>query len=731
MARRSRHPSSGDASRPVGRGVSIASRLAATMLGVGFVSLVAATLVGVQAGQALGESIVDDSLVSLRGAGNLDVAAQLRHYQRIAGQLAGTEDAAATIQDFAAGVAELESTPATEVRADRDLLVEAYQERFLAPLQQIDADTAMSDILATDPAAIVLQARYSLPEGSGSDPISVTDAGDGSAWSAVHAEVHPAYRDTVRQADLLDVYLVDAASERIVYSAAKGPDLGTSLAVGPFSGSVVARAADAALSADGGVVVDMSFYDAVPGVAVAAAAAPVRDGDRLVGVVVVTYDGSVYGDRLVSLAASAAGADPSDASGDLYLVGADGRLRSEPRSLRADRSAFLDAAAAAGTITAADRTEIEATGTAALTQPAADGTVNAAFDGETGVVTSTSMTGAGSLDAVAAVPVDGVTWYVVAEVDAEAARSTIASFRQILLVGAAVFVVALAFTAVTWATRFMAPVRMIAGWLGRSVRAGAGVGDPGPVTIPDSSPVELHRLAGSLRAMGDSLRRQERDLRDARAERLAVLQRMLPPAAAQRIARGDVDSLDEVPSATVAVVVVLGLGGAVGREGGVDRRLFDELHAELDGIAAVHGLDRIKVVGDSYFAVCGHDRPYIDHAPRALAFAEQVADRVRGLAATAGVPLDTAIGISTGTVTVGLSGGSAVVYDVWGPAVTTAHTLARSAPSGQIVVTDVTRGRLPDEIGLVAWHRAGEEPGDERLWRVAEPAEQAGTEAGR
>ncbi len=707
--------------QPRRRGISLASRLAATVLGVGSASLIVATIVGVNAGQSLGRDLVEDGIGVLRASGSTEVVAQLRHYERLAEQIAGGPAAPVAIREFSSALGALSSTPRAVTRAQRQELLAAYEELYLDPLRAGGDVVQVSDVLSEDPAAVYLQATYSLPDAPVTDPIAVDDADDGSQWSSVHARFHPAYRTAVRQVELRDIYLVDARTERIVYSASKGPDLGTSLTVGPYSGSVVARAADAAVVDREVVVTDLSFYRGVPGVPLGAAAAPVIDDGDLVGVVVLTYDGAVYTDHLRSLHE----ATVDDGSTDLYVIGVDGTTRSDPQAYLADPEGFLDASSAAGVLPTADRAVIDRNGTTVLVHPAAGETASAAFDGEEDVAARTSMTGAKAVGAVTRIPFDDVEWYVVAEIDAADADATVSSFRQVLLVGAAVFVIVLAFVAVAWARHIMWPVRVISDRLGRAELARTGGGGLEPVTIPDRSPVEMHRLADSFAAMGSSLRGQQEDLRDARAERLRVLERMLPASVAQRIVRGDVESLDEVPSATVAVVVVLGLGQLVGGgRSGSDRRLLDQLHAELDEISLEHGLDRIKVVGDSYFAACGHDRPYLDHARRVVSFAEQVAGAVRDTSRTASATLDTTIGISTGPVTVGMSGGARLVYDVWGPTVTTAHDLARSAHAGEIVLTDATRARLPDEIALRRWgdgpaadQRRAQGPGSP-VWQV-------------
>lgn len=270
--------------------------------------------------------------------------------------------------------------------------------------------------------------------------------------------------------------------------------------------------------------------------------------------------------------------------------------------------------------------------------------------------------------------------------------------------GVAIFIGILAFAAVYWANGIVRPVRQISDRLSdrRALREGALVEAPTPLDVPDRSPMEFHRLAYSFESMAASLRAQRAGVAAARAERLGLLRRMLPPTVAQRIADGQVQALEEVPLVTVGVVVVEGMGALVQvGEAAASRELVDELLAEIDALADQHGIERVKVVGDAYFAACGHDRPFLDHAPRLVSFVSDARDAVREIATAAGhnVGLDITAGVHTGAVTVGMTGGTRLVYDVWGDTVTVAHEYARRADHGQILVTDATHALLPETIG--------------------------------
>jgi class 3 adenylate cyclase len=63
-----------------------------------------------------------------------------------------------------------------------------------------------------------------------------------------------------------------------------------------------------------------------------------------------------------------------------------------------------------------------------------------------------------------------------------------------------------------------------------------------------------------------------------------------------------------------------------------------------------------------------------------------------------------------------MTGGTQLIYDVWGPTVSIAHLLARSAGGGQIVVSDATHRALPDSIECVVVDDLDDADGS--VWRV-------------
>ena len=337
-----------------------------------------------------------------------------------------------------------------------------------------------------------------------------------------------------------------------------------------------------------------------------------------------------------------------------------------------------------------------------LTQPAVGATFMAAENGDETVVQRPSMTGGTVFSTVVRVPFDGVEWYAASEAGIDAAEAALSTFRDILIVGASLFVIAIAFLAVAWASRLMRPVRAI------SERLGNVDDDHTPLEIPERARSRCTTSRPVSTRWSPRSTASRSSWRVAREDRLELLRQMLPSAVADRLAKGGGEGLDQVEQASVVVLVVRGMGELV-RAGdtGANRDLVDRLHSELDGLAEQHGLDRIKVVGDAYFAACGHDRPFIDHAPRVVTFATDARDAIRALGDGASAELDVAVGVDTGPVTVGMTGSARLIYDVWGETVSRAHLLARSAGAGAIVVSDATHSMLPDQIPSQAAEVAG------------------------
>lgn len=181
----------------------------------------------------------------------------------------------------------------------------------------------------------------------------------------------------------------------------------------------------------------------------------------------------------------------------------------------------------------------------------------------------------------------------------------------------------------------------------------------------------------------------------------ALLVHMLPAPIADRLKerRGTIaDSFDDV---TVCFCDIVDFTALCARLTPLDTvTLLNDLFTALDALAAKHGLEKIKTIGDSYMVVGGVPTPRPDHAEAVADFALDVQQTVARFRRDDGAPLQARIGIHTGSVVAGVIGSTRFRYDVWGDAVNIASRMEGHGVPGAIQVSQATYERLAGRYEL-------------------------------
>lgn len=166
--------------------------------------------------------------------------------------LAGDSDIAACSDSLVAAYADLGSIDDTSAVEDY------YNNDFAAAYG--DADAGVADVLANlDDKGYYLQHHYLAANSEAmGEKNGLNDAGDGSDWSAAHAECHPNLDTELTERDLYDIFIVNSDGN-IVYTVFKETDLGTNLVDGSFADSGLGQAYQAA--SDSG---ELSISDVAP-----------------------------------------------------------------------------------------------------------------------------------------------------------------------------------------------------------------------------------------------------------------------------------------------------------------------------------------------------------------------------------------------------------------------------------------------------------------------------------
>ncbi|MBW4974974.1 methyl-accepting chemotaxis protein [Roseovarius mucosus] len=155
---------------------------------------------------------------------------------------------------------------------------------------------------------------------------ALANPGDGSLYSTLHAQFHPALNATLDRYGFYDFFLIEPANGRIVYSTFKETDFGTSLRSGPYRDTEFAKSVVEII--EGNTARDYTFVDFAPyapsnGAAAAFLLLPIRDEGALAGVFAAQLP-SDFADDVLGLTTGRYGSE------DAYIFSGDMGLRSIP-----------------------------------------------------------------------------------------------------------------------------------------------------------------------------------------------------------------------------------------------------------------------------------------------------------------------------------------------------------------------------------------------------------------
>jgi class 3 adenylate cyclase len=193
---------------------------------------------------------------------------------------------------------------------------------------------------------------------------------------------------------------------------------------------------------------------------------------------------------------------------------------------------------------------------------------------------------------------------------------------------------------------------------------------------------------------------REREREQARSERLLL--NVLPEPVAARLKQDDGIIADAREEVTVLFADLVGFTRLSERMPASDVvALLDRVFASWDSLAAEHGVEKIKTIGDAYMVAGGIPLPREDHAEAIAETALAMAPALARLETETGTALQVRIGIDTGPVVAGVIGRAKFIYDLWGDTVNTASRMESHALPGTIQVTERTYERLREGYELV------------------------------
>lgn len=668
---------------------SLRTRLTRTLVALGFVSVVLLSTVNFIAVRFL----LDESV-----SGQLEAVADLRKdriergIDRVLDRIAsvatdpGVGDALA---DLADGYARTD-TPLT---VEQLTSLESVYDDVVRPYDEVDAPRPpIADLLPDSEAGRAVQYQYIAANPDPARPELLVDAGDGSPYTEAHARHHQFLSAVAATAGVDDLLLVGAGTNDVVYSVGKRVDLGTDAESGPYGesglGRVVQRVALAAVF--DAVIVDISFYLPDASAPLVHVAATVRRDAEVIGAVVVT----LRTERLTEVISANGEWEllGLGETGDAYLVGSDGILRSIPRAWTDDPDAYIERYLDTGG--EARGAELMAfTGAPILLHQIDNAAVSTARGGEPFIGVVDNGLNRRSLTAAEPLDLPGLDWMIVTEQRTSETRNELMSFLWTTLIVLAVLLPVLALVGNLLARVFARPVDPL-------VAAARDIADGDyDTTVDDLGRNELGDLGRQLELIATRLREQNAAI-DADEERIvAMLASVLPADLVDRVRRGERDVAEAADSATVITLVVNGLPEPSGIEQDAVFELTELLVAESEALCRTHGVERIRAASDHLLFVAGRERDGLAIDP-AVDFAIDAVARVAAIGTEHGVPLTARAGLASGLVASGVVGTRQLSFGLWGEPVDRAEAISEFGEQPGVYVDADIAELLRDHMPL-------------------------------
>ncbi len=593
-------------------------------------------------------------------------------------------------------------------------LREFYREQILTALTEDSG--AKVELNAVYPEPLV--ARYLQYEYIANNPFpfgereGMVSAEDGSDYSRAHGKFHTRLSDLFLGLGYSNVILIDIETGAVVYTARKYISFATSLSDGPYShGNLADLFRSLQRSPDRGRVeiVDFQRHRARRGIptafmgttlfrdgrpfAVLALELPVDEIDRVM-------TGNQQWER-----------DGLGKTGEVYLVGADLLMRSNSRSLIETPDAFVEQELKLK-MPQDEIDRILRQKSTILNMKVASFAAEQALEGNEGTAAIVGYLGSDILASWSPLRVAGLDWGLVAKIDTDEAFAPLRKMARNMLIQALLILLLITLAVMMLATSFVRPVNDL---IARVQQARSGNTD---VTFATETGDEIGDLSRSFSELIAGVKKQTRLLEDATLQNQQLLENVMPKAMAKRMRVSQGDISETIEDVTVVFAELRGLADyTLATSDNESVAALKRLIGAFDEVAAKHGVERIKTVGDTYLAVTGLSLPLLDHMHRTVEFARSAREIVMNFNNEQDSHLGLTVGIGSGPVIADVRGQGQFLFQLWGAAVIAADHAMDCGDTNDIVVTRMVRDGLADQYAF----EPIEMPGSEiALWKLVD-----------
>ncbi|MBI1386146.1 MAG: HAMP domain-containing protein [Rhizobiales bacterium] len=677
------------ARKPRGHGISLRTKLIVCILTAGIASIIGLGVVVYRSGADAISSQVENRLTQIREIRGKQVQNQLDSLANAFGALSTDISVAAAISLLRDGWAELGYGREADTRRAR--LADYYRERVLPQVagggRTILTET---DLLPRTDRGQDLQALFIAgnPAKAG-EREALRDHPVSNPYTLAHGTYHAWFAELALRFALHDIVLVEPEDGVVVYSVEKEIDLGTKLIGGPHADSGLGRLVREVLRDPKRGEVrysDFSFYLPSDNRPMMFIATPVFSQWKLIGVVAGKIPTSMLNDILSGQ--NRWSEEGLGESGEVYIVGADRLLRSESRFMIEQPERFLDQLAGFG-VPAEEVEQIRARGTAVMLRRVGTEAADGAFGRRSETRVLRDYRGITVLSSYAPLPLRGLDWAIVAEIDEDEAFRPLKDFGRTVTITTSILGFILTMLAFWLSSWLLTPLWTLVTTVGRLEAGERGV------EITRQSDDEVGRLAGAFSGLSQRIDGLNQQIDRKNEVYELMLGQLFPEGVARRLRRGEDYTVESAANATVVYLSLFGVQDTFGdHDGGPSFEMLNDLVEILDGLAEEAGIDKVKSTGEHYVGVCGLHVPRLDHARRAIGFAVRAQAAVEQYARSRERSIRVCVALASGVVHAGLIGRRRFVYDVWGQPCSDARRIAMGLAFDRIGLLESTYNLL-------------------------------------
>ncbi|WP_125098730.1 adenylate/guanylate cyclase domain-containing protein [Leucobacter chromiireducens] len=698
-------------------GLSIQSKLLVMLLGVSLISSIVVGAIGFVNGRQSLHSAAVDQLTTIRSMRATEIENAVRAFRLDASLQSRNLSAQTLSREMNAAFDDLASSVTIDEAAD-ERLAAYYADAFIPQLEaRADQSYGDSAFIPESTAGKYLQLQYTVKntdfDADYDTLLRTNDTGDGTRYSATAERYGDYFTRLIDQAGYEDALLLNLDGD-VVFSAFKGTELGTNINTGPYRESALTDEYQAAIATNSVNTVMMTDFERwIPSLNVPAlwVVSPVGNDSGITGAIAfqVSIDrinDVMTGDELWA-------EQGLGKTGEVYLVGRDGLMRSNSRRLIEDPDTYAQRAINGGNSPETAQRIVDVGGTTML-QRVNTQAVESSKAGESGAIVGRDYIGGESITAYAPLEIEDVDWMIVARIDTDEAFAPVSTFTRNVLLSLLGIMVAVSLLSLVLAQVFTRPIRRL---VDATHRIAEGDLD---VRVPEHSRDEFGGLGSAFNDMASSLRLKQDLLEEQRVENEKLLHTLMPESVAARYKQGDETISEAHEKVSVVFAELVGFDEyARGLSPEEEVSQLNALMRGFDEAAEKAGVEKVRTLRGGYLVSSGLVVPRVDNVRRSVEFARSLLTVVERFNAQNRSSISVRAGVDTGTVTSGLVARTSLAYDLWGDAVSLAYRVRSVTGDPGVYVSQTVYERTQEifeftEAGTVESHGK-----TETVWKVA------------